>query len=186
MPTTFRKADDDVLGLLAKVMRDHHPDLLEAGVLVGVVMASNPSGDAVKHHGAPAFACIKVVSLRDRVTKGTDAELLIDADKWADLRPRQQLALLDHELAHLKLKKSWRRDILDENDEPTGETELKWEADDLDRPKLKTIPGDWDSGDGFARVVARWGSDAIEYENIARCKARADQARRDGEREMGE
>jgi hypothetical protein len=183
VPTSFGKADDDILQLLADVMREHHPDLADAGVRIGIVTAESDSGDAVKHHGSPAFATIKVVSLRDRVTKGTDAELLLDLAKWGQLRHRQRLALLDHELSHLKLKKSWRVNILDpETGEPTGETELKWESDDLNRPKLGTIPGDWDSGDGFARVVARWGSDAIEYENIAQCKSRADQARREGER----
>jgi hypothetical protein len=35
-------------------------------------------------------------------------------------------------------------------------------------------------------VVAEYGPDAIEYENIARCRARADAARRAGEAERGE
>lgn len=181
MPTTYRKADDRVLALLVKVMQKHHRDLLDAGVLVGVLMASNPDGDAVKHGGYPAFATIKVVSLRDRVSKGTDAELLIDEEKWEELRAAQQIALLDHELSHLKLKKSWRSAILKDG-EPTDETELKFETDDLERPKLKTVPGDWNVGDGFRAVVARHGTDAIEFENIARGRAAAESARRAGER----
>ncbi len=181
MPTTYRKADDKVVTLLTRALQKWHADLFEANVLIGVLMASNPDGDAVKHGGYPAFATIKVVSLKDRVSKGTDAEMLIDEGKWEDLRPGQQMALLDHELSHLKLKKSWRSQILGSDNEPTGETELKFESDDLDRPKLKTVPGDWNCGDGFRSVVARHGNDAIEFENIARCRAAAEAARRAGE-----
>ena len=76
MSTTYRKADDDIVELLATVMREHHPDLHEAGVWVGVVEAHNPDGDAVKHGGYPAFACVKIVSPRDRVSKGYDVEML--------------------------------------------------------------------------------------------------------------
>lgn len=182
MPTVYRKADDDVVTLLTAVMQGQHRDLFDAGVLVGVVVASNPDGDAVKHGGYPAFATIKVVSAKDRVSKGTDAELLIDEGKWEDLRPGQRRALIDHELSHLKLKKSWRSTVVGPDGEPTGETELKFETDDLDRPKLKTVPGDWNAGDGFRVVVARHGADAIEFENLSRCKAAADAAKRAGER----
>jgi hypothetical protein len=48
-------------------------------------------------------------------------------------------------------------------------------------PKLKSVPGDWIAGDGFKAVVAEYGTDAIEYEMLARCKARADAAKRAGE-----
>jgi len=113
VPTTYRRADDDVTALLQRVMREYHPDLHEAGVHVGVVVAHNPAGDAVKHGGDPAFATITVVSPKDRVSKAHDAELLLDGDKWADLREGQRVALLDHELSHLRLKKSWRKPVLD-------------------------------------------------------------------------
>jgi hypothetical protein len=180
MPTTYRTAPDDVVALLAAVMRKHHPDLATAGVLVGVIWAENPSGDAVKHHGDAAFATVKIVSPKDRVYKPYDAEMLVDGGKWDDLRPGQRAALLDHELAHVRLKKSWRSNVIGDDGEPTGETELKWEEDDSYRPKLKIVPGDWNGSDGFASVVSRHGGDAIEYENIAQCKARADAARREG------
>lgn len=112
MPTTYSRADDDIIALLTKVMHEYHRDLEEAGVLVGVVAATNPSGDAVKHHGSPAFATIRVVSPKDRVSKGTDAELLLDADKWEELRPRQRLAALywpDHEVGGWACRRCGRR-----------------------------------------------------------------------------
>ena len=182
MPTTYHRADDAIVVLLQRVMHEHHRDLHDAGVLVGVIACDNPDGDAVKHRGSPAFACVKLVGPADRVFKPYDAELRIDIGKWDDLRPGQRRALLDHELSHLRLKKSWRVPVLDANQEPTEETELRFERDDTDRPKLKLVTGDWDAGDGFFAVVARHGADAIEYENIARAKAQAERARTEGER----
>lgn len=183
MPTTYRKADDEVTDLLAWVMGQFHQDLDEAKVHVGVLVAENPNGDAVKHGGYPAFACIRLVSARDRVAKVYDAELLLDGGKWDDLRPTQRVALLDHELSHLRLKKSWRTPVLDANEEPTGETTLHWEEDDEGRPGLKLVKGDWSVGDGFAAVVARHGPDAIEYASIALARGHAERARQQGERE---
>lgn len=181
MPTTFHKAEPATTDLLREVVYDHHRDLHTAGVQIGVIVCENPDGDALKHHGTPAFANIRVVSPVDRVGKGYDAELRIDGGKWERLHHARRVALLDHELSHLKLKKSWSVAILDANKEPTGETELRWDTDDAGRPQLKTIPGDWETSDGFVAVVARHGLDAIEYASIDQAKRFADEARRAGE-----
>lgn len=183
MPTTFDEPDDDLVALLAQVMEQYHPRLHAAGVLVGIAVASNPSGAAVTHGGYPAFAVIKVLSPLDRLKKRYEAELKIDGDKYETLRPRQREALLFHELCHIDLKKWWKVAVLDKAGEPTGEHALRWESDDRGRPKLVGVKGDWSAGDGFARTCAIFGADAIEYENLARCRALADQARREGERE---
>lgn len=180
MPTTYTLADDDVLTLVARVMRLHHPRLREAEVRVGVLMAANSDGPAIKRNGYPVIATIKVVPLKDRVTKGYDAELLIDRHDWDDFRDEQMLALADHELSHIDtidLSPSQLRAARQEDAKaPT------WKLDDLGRPKLKTVPGDWDAGDGFSAVVARHGPHAVEYVNLTRAKARADAARSAGER----
>jgi Putative phage metallopeptidase len=181
MSTTFDEPDDELTALLATVMRIYRPTLHAAEVRVGIVVASNPNGDAVMHRGHPAFGCIKVLSPVDRLKKKYEAELKIDGDKYPDLRPRQLQALLFHELLHIDLKKWWETSILDDDGEPTGETTLHWESDDRGRPKLKGVTGDWSAGDGFARVCAVFGADAIEYENIAVCKDRADRARAEGD-----
>jgi hypothetical protein len=175
MSTTYQTADDDVRDTLTEVMRKYHPGLAAADVQVGILMASNPEGNAVTHGGYPAFAKIKVVSLKDRVSKHYDAELLIDESEWNRFRHEHRLALLDHELSHLTtvpLKEDEATAAL--ADDPKAPT---WKLDDLGRPKLKTVPGDWNGGDGFRDVVSRHGAFAIEYENLNRAKAAADAAR---------
>lgn len=164
MPTTYCLPDPDVTNVMLRVMAAHHPRLHDAGVKVGILLAHNADGPAVKHGGYPALACIKPVALKDRVTKGYDAEMVIDASAYLDLRPGQQEALMDHELSHLDTvdlppDQMKARDAGDE---------VSWKTDDLGRPKLRSIKGDWSAGDGFAAVIQRHGPDAIEFENLAR------------------
>jgi hypothetical protein len=163
MSTTYTKPTetDWSLSLLKSVMDECHPSLALMGVRVGVLFAYNSDGPAVKHAGYAALAKIKNVPLKDRVTKGYDAELLIDEQEWKDLSKDQQAALLDHELSHLRLvtKEVEKREVV--------------QIDDIGRPKLKTVPGDWNAGDGFKDVVARRGEDAIEFENVRRAHAYA-------------
>ena len=57
---TFRVAEAEWVDLLAEVMRKHHPDLVEAGVRVGLLFAhaprdettGEPKGPALKRGGA--------------------------------------------------------------------------------------------------------------------------------------
>lgn len=178
MPTSFTLADQNVLDLLADVMRDRHQPLYDAGVKVGVVMAVNDTGDAVTSGGYPCFAKIKVQPLIDRLLTGYDARLLIDLDKWDNrLRHRQRIALLDHELSHLELAEYAYAPVLDADNRPTGEQEIvNVERDDLDRPKLRLRHGDMNAGDSFAQVIARNGEDAIEWLNYAKAHEFAERA----------
>jgi hypothetical protein len=174
MPTTFEKADADIVNLFAKVVAQWHSDLHDVKVNVGIVLAYNPDGPAVKHGGYPALASIKPCSAKDRVTKGYDAELTIDADGYRDLSEAQRLALLDHEASHITLVPR----KLKKGEEDDGQ---KWAFDNNGRPKLKSVKGDWNVGDGFEHVVARHGLNAIEYRNIDLAKKLADKAREQGE-----
>lgn len=171
MATTYHTADDDVLAMLRHVLGRHHHQLRDAGVRVGVIMAENPDGPAVKHGGYPSTATIRVVSLKDRLTKGYDAEMLIDERVWNEASSDEQAAILDHELCHLSLV--WLagaklRKVRDEDPNAPA-----WEVDDLNRPKLKLVPGDWNAGDGFRVVVERHGRAAVEFTNLDKCYARA-------------
>lgn len=174
MPTTFQIADEECTQQLGKVMERHHPRLAEAGVKVGVLMAFNPEGDAVRHGGYPAFASIRVVALRDRVTKGYDAEMLIDETQWQSMSEAHRAALLDHELSHLSLVPMSAKQLAEARANNSAAPD--WKLDDLGRPKLKLVKGDWNAGDGFRDVVARHGKVAIEFANIASAKAMADAA----------
>jgi hypothetical protein len=172
--TSYQKADIDVLNLLCRVMERSHQELFEAAVQVGVLMASNPDGPAVKHGGYAAFATIKIVGLKDRVSKQYDAELLIDESEWNRFRAEHQTALIDHELSHLTLAKLSPKELKQAmREDPKAPW---WKLDDLGRPKLKTVPGTWNAGDGFEDVVRRHGDFAIEYLNLQAAKARADAA----------
>ncbi len=139
-------------------------------------MATNLDGPAVKHGGYPAAGKIRPCSLKDRLTKGYDAELLIDENKWNDMSQKRQLAFLDHESSHLAL-------IPRKKKKDDDEDALPYKLDDLGRPKLKSVDGDANVGDMFLHVIARHGYDAIEYDNINTAKRLADAAREEGEAE---
>lgn len=181
MGTSWHRAGegDEMAAGVRLLIGQYHPRLAEAGVRVGIMVAYNPDGDALTHGGYPAAATMKVVKLKDRVTKGYDAEMSVDERVWRDLSAAQRLALLDHELSHIDtvdVPEKQLKELRGEN--PAA---VAWKVDDIGRPKLRSVPGNWNVGDGFAQVVARHGLDAIEYRNIAHAKASADQARAAGE-----
>lgn len=177
MAKIYWMADDGVKALVADVMHKWHADLTDAQVRIGVIMAHDPSGKAaVTHGGYRALATIRIVPLKDRVSKGYDAELLIDADDWKSSAEPHKLALLDHELMHLEVKrakvKDKKKDDLDEIDDELGKLETVETVpvgeiirDDIGRPVLKLRKGDWNGGDGFEEVAARHGQFSIEVLN---------------------
>lgn len=181
MPTTYTMADADVKNLVTRVIAARFPRLHDAQCRIGVLLAHNGDGPAIKHHGYAVLACIKPVALKDRLTKGYDAEMLIDAAEFRELRERQQEATIAHELSHIdtvplsdKELKAARQDG----------SEVTWKTDDLGRPKLTSVPGDWASSDGFDEVVADYGDDAIEYVLLDKAKRRADRARDEERRQI--
>lgn len=163
MATTYQQAEGDVLKVLNEAIEKWHQPLKEAGVEIGVLMATNEAGAAVKHGGYPAFATVKIVSLKDRVLKKCDAEILIDQYEWDQMKPQHRLAVVDHELTHIELAK-----------EPLSSRII---LDDLGRPKLKTRKGDWNGGDGFAEIVERHGDYSAEVENSRRVAAMIEKAK---------
>jgi hypothetical protein len=184
MATSYSEADDTILQCMTDVMREYHRDLADAGVRVGVLVAANDKEEpAVKHGGYPAIATVKIVSLKDRVLKQRDAEVLLDKYAFDQLSPPQQDALFDHVLSHIQLKSAHREVIEDKFGEPTGETELRWKTDDLDRPKLVAVKGDWSAGAGFELVCRRHREHAIEFYNLRICHARAKRAAEEGVQE---
>lgn len=180
MATSWHKADAEVTAVLDLMRREHHPRLTEAGVRVCVLMGFNPEGDAITHGGYPAAAKVKVVALKDRITKGYDAEMHIDERVWHELTDALRASLIDHELCHLDTVDLSPKELAAAR-ENYGSNAPTWRTDDIGRPKLRSVPGDWNTGDGFKAVIARHGLNAIEYRNIAAAKQAADQARTAGE-----
>lgn len=176
MATLYSMPDTDDVNLLNRVLADWHKDLAGVQARVQILFASSDPAEEnpkppVKHGGYPARATIRVVPTKDRLTKGYDAEMLVDHDWWQGASEKRRVALLDHELSHLAIvtRTTKARKGL------PAETIVA--LDDLGRPKLKLVPGDWSAGDGFAEVIARHGDDASEFENLRTCWKWAEKAK---------
>jgi hypothetical protein len=161
MPIVFEKAPQDVVELLNSVIQEHHRELNDAGVNVGVLMQTKFEGKdedqeevpSLKCHGAYANAVVRVVSRKNRTYRNEDAEITIDAVIWKTLSIPHKTALLDHELTHLVVKRDQKTE--------------KFKLDDLNRPCLGMIPDDF-TLTGFLDVVRRHGDAALEYQSVTR------------------
>lgn len=148
--STFTIADDDTLRLFDVAMKTHHTRLVTAGVRVSVIAAAapidedtnEPVGEALKHHGYPCMACVRIIKHSDRVQGMADAEIKIDGDRWPLLSREEKIAVFDHELTHL---------------------ELVGDVDDGGRPKLKMRLHDHQLG-WFDEVAERHGKFSIEQQ----------------------
>jgi hypothetical protein len=154
MPVSYQQADESVHQMAAEILEQHHnPDLrMPDGSFVRlcILLAFNDDDGektpAVKWHGEPADGVVSVISLKQRVDKRADAEIVLDLAKWDDLTEPQQRALLDHFIEHIVISK-------DENDCVI--------CDDAGRPKIKLRQCDWNLR-GFRSIARRYGQDAPE------------------------
>ena len=153
MPT-YRLPDPEHLAVLDDVLRTIHPRLADAGVTVGLLLAhakcnkdGEVTGPALKLHGVPCLALVRVSKLRDRIRGIADAVVDVDNDVWDSHTAEQKRSLMSHELEHI---------VVVEN----GKTGAP-ETDDAGRPKLKLRPHDFEIG-GFWNTVERFGIDAHE------------------------
>jgi hypothetical protein len=153
----YRQAPAEVVALVQEVLSSLRKDLVEVGVTLGCRFAhaprnettNEPKGPALKHHGYPAAAVIRVVSQKDRVAGLPDALIDFDGDRYDDFSEEEKRALIDHELTHLEL-------LRDEEGQP--------KLDDCFRPRLRLRPHDAEIG-VFYDVVERHGPAALETQN---------------------
>lgn len=171
MPVTFTEADEAVRAMLTNVMREHHPALYEAGVRVDVLMAENPSGDAVMAGGYPTVVSVKVTGPKERAKHAGDAEATIDMSAWGMMAERHRTATIDYALEQLELVPRKKAE----------EGEPVWATDDKGRPRLRKKKGDWAAGPGYAACVERNGDFALEFMSIRRAWTMAQAARNRGE-----
>lgn len=153
---TYERADKSVQNEVHRVMAKYHGPKAESGVRVQVLMASaardangDPTGPAIRVNGYPAVACIRILSLKDRVARGFDAEMQLDADAWQEKSEAEQEAVIDHELTHLELV--------------TKEGAVQ--RDDADRPRLRIRKHDRFCG-FFDVVAARHGEASVEIQTV--------------------
>lgn len=161
---TYSKAPGEVLDLIAEVIDNWHPDLLEAEARIGAVMArptldrdGEPKGPAMAKDGFPVLARIKRNSEEDRAGGKDDATITIDADHWETLDGEddglaRQRALIDHELYHLEVQ---REKAL------PGQVKGPIKTDDRSRPLFRIRPHDWEIT-GFRAVAERHGRHSEE------------------------
>ncbi len=162
MPVTYRMAEPPVVVLVDAVLRSTFPHLAAAELVIDVMTAhaavdkdGNPTGVAIKLHGVPCLATIKVRNLKDRVAGFGDVLLLLDGDRWPDLSKSQQEGLIDHELEHVVLKLDASGGVV---------------LDDAGRPVVKLKQHDFDLGGFWATVERRKESapESANHDEIAR------------------
>ena len=163
MPS-YRPDNGEITEVIEEIAAKHHEPLVNAGVTFDVMVAipsENDGSDLVKLHGRECYAVVQVTPYKLRCRGMSDVTLWVDGPKWDGLDSRQRKALIDHELLHLELQWTKSRVVA----EVTIPARVK--TDDLERPKIKLRPHDWEIG-GFDLIVNRWGDDSIEIEQ---CKA---------------
>ncbi len=151
MPT-YSKANAAVHETVNRIVEKYHGKLRDAGVTIDCLFAhpqlnknGDPTGSALKHHGYPAQAVVRVTNLKERTKGHADAEVVIDADNWDILGEEERDALIDHELTHLELV--YKKGVL--------------QRDDLDRPKLRLRKHDRQFG-WFDEIARRHGEASPE------------------------
>jgi hypothetical protein len=156
----FDRAPQEVIDRANALIDKYHPDLKAAEVTIDYLFVSDSGdGPALKLHGVPCYAIVRIVSLKDRAKGLADAEILIDRDKYDLMDGATRDALLDHELYHLVV----RRDDLGQ-----------FMTDDQHRPKLKMRPHDWEFG-WFEAIAARHGDASIEVKQATKMRIQAGQ-----------
>lgn len=159
----FREAGDDVVTLVAEIMRECHPELVAEGVTVDVLEAYTPPKELepgrrkregppkpprppLWKDGLPCLALAKINSHEVRVEGGRDCCIKIDAEEWKRLPDGRRRALIDHELRHFMV-------VCD------GDGNTKFDAQG--RPKMRLRPHDHQIG-VFLDVIDRHGWQATE------------------------
>jgi hypothetical protein len=139
-----------------EISRLYHDELIDAGVTIDI-LAAFPTTDehgepveeyALKLHGYPAYAVVKINSYKLRVQGHADAEITIDGYQWDTLRDDQRRAITDHELTHLEIRRDNQGAI---------------KTDDLMRPKLKMRLHDTQVG-WFKEIAERHKLASVEVQ----------------------
>lgn len=102
--------------------------------------------DAITKGGVKCLGLARKIGPKDRAMGRGDAEITLDSDWWDNAPEEEQLALLDHELHHLTVKK-----------DKFG----VYCTDDSHRPVIKLRPHDYEFG-WFKAIAARHGNASPE------------------------
>lgn len=155
----YEKALAECHAIRDRMLEKYHGGLHDAQVTIDLLFAKkrpddsgeiNPEGHALKLHGYPVAAMVKVNSYKARVQGHADAEIIIDGDRWHEWSQAEQDALIDHEIEHLELKTDKDGNV---------------RRDDLDRPKLRVRLHDHEFG-WFDSIARRHGKHSFEVQQF--------------------
>lgn len=153
----YKSGEPELVAFIAEVMGRLHGRLADVELVIDVLEArpktdeaGEPVGDALKLHGYPCYATIKIRGPKDRGAGLGDALLTIDAYRWPELSDATKTALIDHELTHLEL---------------CVDDEGRVKRDDYDRPRLRLRLHDQQFG-WFDEVANRHDAASIEVQQL--------------------
>lgn len=158
----YERAPVECQDIGARMMDKYHGELRDAGVTIDYLFAKkkpdsngeiDPEVHALKLHGYPVAAMVRANSYKNRVLGHSDAEIIIDGDRWDEWSAEEKDALIDHEIEHLELK--------------TDKDGLL-RRDDLDRPMLRVKLHDHEFGwfDSIARRHGKHSFEVQQYEKF--------------------
>lgn len=151
MAKTYSEAPDDCREIVNQVAQKTYPELLKFGVKIDLLsVATDGEEPALKLHGYPCAAVIRVVGLKERAKGHGDVEITIDEEVWHTSDTAQQRALIDHELRHIALKM-----------DPKNEKQVK--LDSAGRPKIGMHKHDLQVG-WFRDIAERHGDASFEVQ----------------------
>ncbi len=153
----LEKARKELQDALKLVLKRNYSDLTKEKVTIDLLEAMpglDEKGEEKDEHaivvgGYPADGCCSVTPYRWRVKGCADAEIQIDKHWWDHHSEKERLALIDHELYHLELKRNKKDDTV--------------RRDDLGRPKLGIRKHDREFG-WFDEVAERNGEHSHEVQ----------------------
>ena len=165
--SSYNPAGKEAYDLLKEVMGkyDEHAQLIAAKVTIDFLFAFGKEAkdgtisDALKHNGVKALALISRNGLKERTLGHADALLQVDGRWWNEASHEERVAILDHELYHLDLKR---------------DDEFAVEYDDAQRPKIVMRKHDHQFGH-FILIAKRHGMHSQECKQMAQIREEAGQ-----------
>lgn len=148
---TYSTASEDVLGHIARMQSQFHPEIENVTVSALFVFDEESGEPVLKHQGYPAAATVSITPLKQRALGVADALIIVDRAYWLTLKAGQRDALIDHELEHLDRVIS----------EETKEEPAAPQFDSLGRPKLQMRRHDHQLG-WFDDIARRHGDASPE------------------------
>lgn len=108
MSKFYDQAPKEVRARVDALFAKHYPQFKTIGLRIDLLVAKfddeDEDGSAIKLHGYPCKAVVRITSAKERAAGRGDAEITIDEKIYEGMTEEERDALLDHEIYHLQLK----------------------------------------------------------------------------------